>query len=215
MPQDTQSLPPGPLATTAAATQTDVDSATQTDPLHLLRPPRREVRSDNDSLSSLSEDEDHGGGGRRRGAGSDGEDRHDHGHSRRRAAYRRSHHHRYRRYRRRKDLLRHNIKTPILEENESSFEAADLVALARRARVPHVDQVSQTDSHAQVQVNSFELEPVKSLVSVCVGESGEDGAAVKEGNGARVSEKGYVPEDPTYPLEKWNDKKCATKNSSI
>ncbi|KAJ1531684.1 hypothetical protein ONE63_000353 [Megalurothrips usitatus] len=180
--QDTQSLPPGHLQTTAAATQTDVDSATQTEPLHLLRPPRREVRSDNDSLSSLSDDEDADRGrrrshGRHDGAYSDHEDHHHGGAggSRRRTAYRKSHH-RYRRYRRRKDLLRHNIKTPILEENESSFEAADL---ARRSRAPQVDQVSQTDSHAQVQVNSFELEPVKSLVSVSVGRGGseEDPAA--------------------------------------
>ena len=62
-----------------------------------------------------------------------------------------------------------------MEENESSFEAADLAR--GRSRVVHMDQVSQTDSHAQVQVNSFELEPVKTLVSVMVGQSSEDSVA--------------------------------------
>jgi len=55
---DTQSLPPG-HATTSMWTQTNVDSATQTDAEpHLLRPPPRRVRSDNDDSPSATDAED-------------------------------------------------------------------------------------------------------------------------------------------------------------
>jgi hypothetical protein len=51
---ETQSLP----GQTTMATQTDVDSSTQTEPMHLMRPPRRRARSDNDD--SFTEEEREG-----------------------------------------------------------------------------------------------------------------------------------------------------------
>jgi hypothetical protein len=123
---ETQSLP----GQATMATQTDVDSSTQTEPFHLMRPPRRRARSDNDDSYTEEEDQEshvtavsNSLGSALRGFWN----------KRRRSKRKRSLFHRG-------DLRlkrpgwksglsvpgkRHKIKTPIMEETESALEAAE------------------------------------------------------------------------------------------
>jgi len=127
---ETQSLP----GQTTMATQTDVDSSTQTEPLHLMRPPRRRARSDNDD--SYTEEEDEDDEVNKKDAvklNSSGNAIYGFWIKKHRSKRRRSSFHKG-------DLRakraggkggffvsgkRHKIKTPILEETESALEAAE------------------------------------------------------------------------------------------
>ncbi|XP_068085197.1 cadherin-86C [Anabrus simplex] len=115
---ETQSLP-GQMC---MATQTDVDNSTQTEPLHLLRPPRRQVKSDNDE--SFTDDELATSASTYRlrlirdvSTPPKGE------RWLRRNLNRRKRHHGEQRLKR-VESKRHKIKTPIIEETESALEAA-------------------------------------------------------------------------------------------
>lgn len=127
---ETQSLP----GQTTMATQTDVDSSTQTEPFHLMRPPRRRARSDNDD--SYTEEEDQESQTMNEdavGSNSLGKAIREFWNRKHRSKRRRSLFHR-------RDLRvkragwknglvvpgkRHKIKTPIMEETESALEAAE------------------------------------------------------------------------------------------
>jgi hypothetical protein len=127
---ETQSLP----GQTTMATQTDVDSSTQTEPVHLLRPPRRRARSDNDD--SYTEEEE-----REREFNEEDAMRLNSSGSAVHGFWIKKH-----RSKRKRDFLqkrdlrlkraggkggfalpgkRHKIKTPILEENESALEGPE------------------------------------------------------------------------------------------
>nr|CAD7425611.1 unnamed protein product [Timema monikensis] len=129
---ETQSLP----GQTTMATQTDVDTSTQTEPLHLMRPPRRRTRSDNDDSFTEGEDKE----------GDDDNERDETIFSPvegsvvpwvKRQKNKKRKHSRYRSDIKYKSLggsfgkgcvstmKRHKIKTPIMEETESALEAAE------------------------------------------------------------------------------------------
>jgi hypothetical protein len=127
---ETQSLP----GQTTMATQTDVDSSTQTDPLHLLRPPRRRARSDNDD--SYTEEEEQDGEVDKKDAvklNSSGNAIYGFWIKKHRSRRRRNSFYRgdlrAKRAGGKGGFLvsgkRHKIKTPILEETESALEAAE------------------------------------------------------------------------------------------
>jgi hypothetical protein len=127
---ETQSLP----GQTTMATQTDVDSSTQTEPLHLMRPPRRRARSDNDD--SYTEEEDEEGEVNNKDAvklNSSGNAIYGFWIKKQRSKRRRNSFHRgdlrAKRAGGKGGFLvsgkRHKIKTPILEETESALEAAE------------------------------------------------------------------------------------------
>ena len=129
---ETQSLP----GQTTMATQTDVDSSTQTEPLHLMRPPRRRARSDNDDSYTEEEEEEPDDEVNKKDAvklNSSGNAIYGFWIKKHRSKRRRNSFHRG-------DLRakrpggkggffvsgkRHKIKTPILEETESALEAAE------------------------------------------------------------------------------------------
>nr|CAD7439821.1 unnamed protein product [Timema bartmani] len=129
---ETQSLP----GQTTMATQTDVDTSTQTEPLYLMRPPRRRTRSDNDDSFTEGEDKE----------GDDDKEKDETIFSPvegsvvpwvKRQKNKKRKHSRYRsdlKYKRLggsfgkgcvSSLKRHKIKTPIMEETESALEAAE------------------------------------------------------------------------------------------
>nr|CAD7260211.1 unnamed protein product [Timema shepardi] len=129
---ETQSLP----GQTTMATQTDVDTSTQTEPLHLMRPPRRRTRSDNDDSFTEGEDKE----------GDDDNERDETIFAPvegsvvpwvKRQKNKKRKHSRYRSDLKYKSLggsfgkgcvstmKRHKIKTPIMEETESALEAAE------------------------------------------------------------------------------------------
>jgi hypothetical protein len=127
---ETQSLP----GQATMATQTDVHSSTQTEPFHLMRPPRRRARSDNDDSYTEEEDQEshiieedsvvpNSFGSALRGFWN----------KKRRSKRKRSLFHRGDSRLKRavwKSGLsvpgkRHKIKTPIMEETESALEAAE------------------------------------------------------------------------------------------
>jgi hypothetical protein len=127
---ETQSLP----GQASMATQTDVDSSTQTEPFHLMRPPRRRARSDNDD--SYTEEEDQESRiikGDSVASNSFGSALRGFWNRKRRSRRKRSLFHRGD-SRLRKAVWksgwpvpgkRHKIKTPIMEETESALEAAE------------------------------------------------------------------------------------------
>ncbi|KAJ8868919.1 hypothetical protein PR048_030460 [Dryococelus australis] len=114
---ETQSLP----GQTSMATQTDVDNSTQTDPLCLMRPPRRRAKSDNDESYTDEDDQQ-----TKVTNGRIVNDT-DNGWPKRRKIKKR----RQLRYRgdiklkRGVSTKRHKIKTPIMEETESAVEAIE------------------------------------------------------------------------------------------
>jgi hypothetical protein len=116
------------------STQTDVNSSTQTEPFHLMRPPRRRARSDNDDSYTEEEDQErriiaggtatsHSLGSALRGFWN----------KRRRSKRKRILFHRGDSRLKRAGWRngfsmpgkRHKIKTPIMEETESALEAAE------------------------------------------------------------------------------------------
>jgi len=126
---ETQSLP----GQTTMATQTDVDSSTQTEPMHRMRPPRRRARSDNDD--SYTEEEREGEVNEEDAMKLQSSENAVHGFwvKKHRSKRKRNLFHRG-------DLRvkrtggkggfvmpskRHKIKTPILEETESALEATE------------------------------------------------------------------------------------------
>ena len=127
---ETQSLP----GQTTMATQTDVDSSTQTEPLHLMRPPRRRARSDNDD--SYTEEEDEDGEVNNKDTvklNSSANAIYGFWIKKHRSKRRRNYFHRGELRAKRAggkggffvSGKRHKIKTPILEETESALEAAE------------------------------------------------------------------------------------------
>lgn len=127
---ETQSLP----GQTTMATQTDVDSSTQTEPMHLMRPPRRRARSDNDD--SYTEEEEREGESNERdteGLNPPGTAVHGFWIKKHRSKRKRGFFHKgdlkMKRIGWKGGLTlpgkRHKIKTPIMEETESALEGSE------------------------------------------------------------------------------------------
>lgn len=127
---ETQSLP----GQATMATQTDVDSSTQTEPMHLMRPPRRRAKSDNDD--SYTEEEERENDFNVEDAvrlNSSGGAVHGFWIKKHRTKRKRGLFHkgdfRIKRVEGKGGLAvvgkRHKIKTPILEETESALEASE------------------------------------------------------------------------------------------
>jgi hypothetical protein len=127
---ETQSLP----GQTTMATQTDVDSSTQTEPFHLMKPPRRRARSDNDDSYTEGEDQESQDiekdavGSNSLGNAVRGFWNKKHRSKRKRSLFHRGDL-RVKRTGGKSGLTvpgkRHKIKTPIMEETESALEAAE------------------------------------------------------------------------------------------
>lgn len=163
---ETQSLP----GQTTMATQTDVDSSTQTEPLHLMRPPRRRARSDNDD--SYTEEEEQEGEVNKKDAvklNSSGNAIYGFWIKKHRSKRRRNLFHRgdvrVKRAGGKGGLLvsgkRHKIKTPILEETESALEAAegqhDHIAFSSYAQ-NKTSMLRRRKNKAKVATTSGEIE---------------------------------------------------------
>ncbi|KAJ4441942.1 hypothetical protein ANN_11805 [Periplaneta americana] len=168
---ETQSLPGQALMATMA-TQTDVDSSTQTEPMHLMRPPRRRARSDNDD--SYTEEEDKEGTTAEENASRlslSGSAVHGLWIKKHRSKRKRSSLNRDLRMKRAggKSLpvpgRRHKIKTPIMEETESALEAAERQSSAIPDHIPggnytenKTSLLRRRNNKAKVATSSGEME---------------------------------------------------------
>ncbi|PSN44130.1 hypothetical protein C0J52_13840 [Blattella germanica] len=167
---ETQSLP----GQTSMATQTDVDSSTQTEPMHLMRPPRRRARSDNDDSYTEEEEKDSAKvDGDLIRLSSIGDPENGVWVRKQRSKRKRNSFHRGElRLKRPGGKVglslpgrRHKIKTPIMEETESALEAAERQASATQENFTSVNYsdnksslLRQRKNKAKVTTTSGDME---------------------------------------------------------